>query len=263
MLSNDRKIDYNKFINSAIGTFIAEIVTQPVCITRTRLINTNNYIVDGKIVNGITTKIIKQLYLDQGILGFYRASTPAVLSQMLSTSLKYGIYSNLHTESFFEKIRNGILSGIFVVTVTNPIDVVKVNMQMGVVGIINQPFSFFYRGYDHALYKAIIGGALYFPLKEKLQEFTGNNVIASISSAIIAVTICQPIDWAKTRLMNGKTITTTCHHFSNGNVTNRIKIFLNNLRISYTGYTLCLARIVPSFTITMVVSDYLNGMKKF
>lgn len=236
-------MDYSKFYNSAMATGVAEIATQPICLVRTRLINNNKINISS---------IIKEIYHEQGILGFYRASLPAVASQMLSTSLKYGIYSNILADTFLDKIRNGILGGILVVTITNPIDVIKVNIQMGNFKLLNHPFSFFYRGYSQALYKAILGGAIYFPFKDKLQEITNNNVLASIGSAFTAITLCQPIDWAKTRLMNGNLIL-TLSDFRKGNL-------INTLKSVYTGYTLNLARVVPHFTITMVISDYLNEL---
>lgn len=249
-----RKIKYVNFFTSAISTCLAEILTQPICLVRTRLINSPLYsTVKDRI---LTTSIVKELYKTDGILGFFKASPPAVLSQMISSSLKYGIYSNNHTDVFSQKVLNGMLGGILVCTITNPIDVIRVKAQMldtkisfNSLGsnfkfLMSNPISFYYQGYAPALWKATTGGAIYFPLKDYLTSKTDNNVIASMLSAIIATTICQPADWLKTRLMSGE------------------KFKLSQMKYSYKGYTLNLIRIVPHFTITMCIYDHLNTLVK-
>lgn len=61
----------------------------------------------------------------------------------------------------------GSLTGVFVATINNLIDVIRVNYQMG---NFKFPYSlsFFYRGYSKSLIKGCLGGVLYFPLNDFL-----------------------------------------------------------------------------------------------
>lgn len=112
---------------------------------------------------------------------------------------------------------------------------------MGMKDLLFKPLRFYYNGYSTSLFKSITGGAIYFPLKDLLQRETGNNIIASIGSAFIPITLCQPVDWLKTRLMNSQVVT------------------IKDLRHSYTGYGLNLCRIVPHFTIVICLVDHINA----
>lgn len=221
----------DSFINGAIGTALAELITSPICLIRTRQIN-------GAEKN--IGKIIINLYSDSGIKGFYSATLPAVLSQILSTSLKFGIYSNLKAENMKERILNGIFTGMIVSTITTPIEVIKVNIQTG--NILGKNLSFFYQGYKKSLTKSIIGGALYFPLNDFFGDMTGSKVLGAVLSSVTAVTITQPVDYLKTRQMVGNSI------------------IYNNFKKMYTGYGLNLFRIVPHFTIVMVTTDFLKSI---
>lgn len=225
----------DKFINSAISTSIAEIVTQPICLIRTRIINGNDKFL---------IEIIKNLYKDQGILGFFKASPPAVATQTISTALKYSIYNKFQRDKIYEKMFVGSCGGMFAATITNPLEVIKINIQMGIISILNKPLNFFYQGYKKSLFKSCIGGALFFPLNDLFKDQFKNQIISSGLSAFVAVTILQPIDYLKTREMFGKSFD------------------YKDLKIMYTGYGLNLMRVIPHFIIVMTMADYLQKMKK-
>ena len=86
--SKDNLVFYTKnydknAIYSSIGTGISEIVTLPICTIKTNFQNTNS-------ISIIST--IKDIYLREGFKSFYKASFPAIFSQIFSTSSKYVLY---------------------------------------------------------------------------------------------------------------------------------------------------------------------------
>lgn len=132
----------------------------PICTLKTVYQNTNS----DSIV-----KTAKNIYAKSGLSGFYKASVPAILSQMFSTSTKYTFYKKLedakipHTNS----VMNGLLSGILSSVFTHPIDVVKIHWQMndGVKkSIRTDGMRVFYRGYSKTLGKVSVDSSLFFPL---------------------------------------------------------------------------------------------------
>ena len=90
---------------SLVGTSIAEIATLPLCTIKTNYQNNMN--------NSIKT-VSKDIYNKYGIRGFYKASFPALGSQLLSSSTKYVFYHVLEDQKFqySNKFLNGCISGI-------------------------------------------------------------------------------------------------------------------------------------------------------
>src|ERR1700739_3665379 len=91
---------------SVIGSGIAEIITLPICTVKTNYQNSKNLSV---------WTIVKQTYRADGLLrGFWRASFPAVSSQILSSSLKWTIYKTMEEQQqiYSNKFVNGAISGM-------------------------------------------------------------------------------------------------------------------------------------------------------
>lgn len=69
------------FVKSAV----VEVSTQPICMILTHMINFQFKFIP----------LVKSIYKNNGIAGFYSALVPAVATQFLSTFMKYEVYSNL------------------------------------------------------------------------------------------------------------------------------------------------------------------------
>ena len=116
----------NKLFASASGTVIAEIITLPICTIKTVFQNNTNY----TIYNSINS-----IYRVNNIKGFFQASTPAILSQVLSTSTKYTIYEymkkhrKIENSDIMNNIINGMISGLFGSIIAHPFDVWKIQKQ--------------------------------------------------------------------------------------------------------------------------------------
>lgn len=222
------------FINSSLATTLAEIVTLPICTTKTNFQN-------GTYKNIRTT--ISSIYNSRGIKGFYKASFPSVSGQVLSTASKYTVYRKLNeinNSHWSMKYLNGILCGLSVSLITHPLDAIKVHMQMDTKELMKKfSLKFFYSGYKWSFIKTCISGPLFFPLCDFCKEETGSIFYGSMMASIIATTIMHPVDYFKTRGLYGNDI-----------------IF--GIKSWFRGLSLNLMRIVPHFIIVMTTIDYLN-----
>ena len=141
----------NNIINSMIATTIAELITLPICTIKTNHqnnINISKTHTDVIIHNCSEVKAlirifqykntsipifytIKNIYNNGGIKAFYKASFPAITSQVFSTSSKYFLYRYLDdiNYQYSNKILNGMISGIIKSFFTHPIDFLKIYWQ--------------------------------------------------------------------------------------------------------------------------------------
>jgi intracellular septation protein A len=224
-------------INSAVGTGVAELATLPICIVKTNYQNSK----------GTLREVIARLYAQGGIRAFYRASTPAIFSQIISTSSKYTFYRKLESlPAMKNKIVNGLIAGILSSLITHPIDFVKIHWQMragpaALDVITREGPRVMYRGYSKSFAKVCVSSAMFYPLYDYAREYSGNAAIAAFASAVISTAVMQPIDYLKTRHIYGK------------------KIYHVDPRIYYRGLSLNLARVVPHFMITMTIIDALSA----
>jgi hypothetical protein len=223
----------DRAINSAVATGVAEIITLPICTIKTVYQNT-----DSKSI----LQTVKHIYNTRGIPGFYKASVPAISSQIFSSSLKYVFYRKLEDENLphTNKFINGALSGAMASIFTHPIDVIKVHWQMGDTLPIHSP-KIFYRGYSKTITKATVSASLYFPLTDYFKTHTDNIAIASLCSAVISIMVTHPIDYLKTRHIYG------------------LSLFEGwNPITYYKGLSLNMARILPHFVIMMTGIDLME-----
>lgn len=219
------------------ATIVAEVATLPICTIKTLYQNT-------KSVNIFDTA--KTLYQKKGIIGFYNSSIPALLSQILSTGSKYVIYQKLNKDYNINKGLSGIGSGLLGSLVTHPFDTIKIHQQMGTSFLsafkeANYNPLMLWSGYSKTVLKYSVGGLCFLPIFEYCQKKV-NTPTAAFISAVASTTICQPFDYMKVRQIYG------------------LPIFNNNpMYISqyYKGLSLNLSRVVPHFTISMVIVDYL------
>jgi hypothetical protein len=229
----------NDLYASAAATLIAEVATLPICTTKTCYQTSNSSSI---------TQVIRQIYKENGIYGFYRASIPAITSQMISTSSKYVLYRQFDKK--MNRVSAGIFSGIISSLVTHPMDYFRIAMQTSNKWTTNVSNDFntigprvLYRGYSKSFSKVVVGSALFFPLTDFFRDTFNSIILSSFMSSIISTTIMHPIDYLKTRHIKGLPL-------YNG---------LNPLPY-YKGLSLNLMRIVPHFTITMSLIDYFSKL---
>lgn len=229
---------YNNIISSSIATCIAEIITLPICTIKTNYQNTSNISIYE------TCKSIHNL---SGFIGFYNSSFFALVSQILSTTIKYTLYQNFKGSKTgnLDKVISGLCAGICSSIITHPVDVLKIHYQMN-ASFLNEMEKYgikiFYRGYSKTLIKTSVGSACYFPMFDIFNKYMKNSTISAFMSAIVSTTILQPFDYMKTRHIYG------------------LKFSQQNY---FKGLGLNLMRIVPHFIIVMNIIDYINRKKIF
>lgn len=231
---------FDNLKNSAIATGIAEVLTLPICTIKTNYQNSSSTSIK------CTTQSI---YNKSGIKGFYKASFPAISSQIFSTTTKYVFYQWLNDQNYKynNKVTNGIAAGIMSSLMTHPIDMIKIYRQMNTnfkPEIKKYGPMVFYRGYSKTFGKILLSSALFFPLYDMYYEKTSNAIVSSFGSAVTSTLIMHPVDYLKTR------------HIYN------LPLYQGfNPKIYYKGLSLNLLRIVPHFMIVMTIIDYLKNNK--
>jgi hypothetical protein len=247
-------------IASSCATGIAEIATIPICAIKT------NYQTKPLEKLPSVKDVVKGIYTNKGIKGFYSASLPAMSSQIISTSGKYTLY-RFGTANNVPTVIAAIGSGIVVSLFTHPLDFIRVAVQRGdkifkgnshfsQLSLIEKSKNYqkhtlevkmFYRGYSKSLTKVIVGSSLYFPIydftkkninKRLLVDNSLTSLLSSMTSAIISTIILQPIDYIKVRNIAGLP-------WYQG---------LNPLKY-LRGSSLNLLRVVPHFMITMTLTE--------
>jgi hypothetical protein len=223
---------------SLIGTGFAEFATLPICTIKTNYQNSGSQSI---------SKTAKMIFQNSGIRGFYAASAPAIIGQMISTSSKYTMYRYLNGNPDYpikNRFLNGMTAGIMSSLMTHPLDVVKIHWQMKTP--ITPEFKkigpfLLYRGYSKTFAKIAISSSMFFPIYDNVKERVDNHIIASMTSGVISATIMHPVDYLKTRHMAG------------------LPLYQGfNPLIYYKGLTLNLMRIVPHFMITMSIIEFCN-----
>ncbi len=226
----------DSLIASITGTLCAEILTLPICTVKTVHQNSNNkYIKDT----------IKSIYHNYGYKGFINAYTPAIVSQIVSTSTKYSFYEIIKSYRKTEKSDlinnsiNGLAGGILGSLFSHPIDVWKNYLQRNQVFSFKN-FSLYYQGYSASIYKNAVLYSCLFPIYDYYRTKFDNLYMASMCTTVTVSFIIQPFDYYKTVKMAGAT---------NVKISNFTK-----------GFTLMLARSLPHFTITMYITEYIKNI---
>jgi hypothetical protein len=223
----------DNLFSSIIGTFVAEILTLPICTIKTVYQVNNNFTIKESI---------KHIYLQKGYKGFIQAYNPAIISQIISTSTKYTFYEIIkkyrktEKKDLFNNLINGLISGILGSLFSHPVDVWKNYLQR------NEKFQFtnyrlYYRGYSASMYKNAVLYSCLFPIYDYYKNNFNSIYIASMCTTLTVSLIIQPFDYYKT-------------------------ISMSNIKPVnfFRGYTLMVCRSIPHFTVTMFVTEYIKNL---
>ena len=266
MVSDSNKT-LNNIFSSAIGTFVAEIVTLPICTLKTVYQNNPTFTI---------LDTYKHIYYygqshnkNYSYRGFFQASSPAIISQIVSTSSKYSAYEfikNIRNTNIIEdntnivgekdnKIillnnsMNGIVGGLMGSIVTHPFDLWKNFVQRNesyihhlekhnknIKSLITNGL---YQGYTGSIAKNIVLYASLFPLLDYYQSLTPHFWLASLGTTLSVSLLIQPFDYYKVVKM--------------ANVEGKI------IKNPFRGFSLLLARSIPHLFITMSLTKFLHN----
>lgn len=234
---NDKK---NVLYCSALGTLVAEVITLPICTVKT--VYQNNKSFD-------TLETIKHIYKKNGYFGFFSASTPAIVSQVLSTSSKYTLYEKIkeyrktNKDDFTNNSLNGIASGLLGSLLTHPIDCWKNFSQRNenygkylksLTSVSDLVRYGLYKGYFGSIGKNVALYSCLFPLNDFYKSKVESTLISAHLTTITVGLIVQPFDYYKVVKMAG-----------------------NKPNNPYRGFGLMIARNIPHFAITIYITELL------
>jgi len=232
----------NNLLPAIIGTLIAEISTLPICTIKTVYQNNPKLNI---------SQTINFIWKNYGYKGFIQASTPAILSQIVSTSTKYTFYNKLknyrqtNSNDLISNSFNGMIGGIAGSIFSHPIDVWKNYMQRGdVFNWKSLNYKLYYQGYSASIYKNMALYASLFPIYDYYKSKFNSIYISSVLTTVTVSFIIQPFDYYKTIKMAG----------------NNLNFKKNKLNLSQLsrGFSLLLARSIPHFLITMLITEKLK-----
>ena len=155
-------------------------------------------------------EVIKTIYKLNGIKGFYKGATTQVLFVAPEKAIKFTTNDYMLKHVTDNKIAAGMCAGLSQVIVTNPMEILKIQMQMN---NINQHYTIFdavkriggikniYKGAGICAMRDIPFSGIYFPLYSNLTEkFQIDTYKSSLVSGMVAAFACTPFDVIKTRM---------------------------------------------------------------
>lgn len=234
--------DQNIIYSTIISSTVAELITLPISTVQT-IYQTDNINVK---------QIVKKLYVNHGIMGFYNSSIPAISSQIVSMTSKYYFYylvkkyRETQNNDIYNNIINGFIGGNIGGIISHPLDVIKYYKQKNLHFVQDLKIygpKLFFRGYTQTIIKnSLLYGILfpsydYIKISCNLKTYQATTIIPILTSLII-----HPFDLAKTRLSLNYPV-----------------ICGFNIKYYYKGYFLNISRTIPHFTINMMILEYLTG----
>ena len=249
------------FINGCIAGSIGALVVFPIDVTKTRMQNQNKTKV---ILYKNSWDCFGKLIRYEGFRGMYKGVVPQILGVSPEKAIK--LYTNKYVRENlpFSGISNEILAGCAggaaQVSVTNPLEIMKIQYQMNknktmvIREVWNKVGGFrgIYRGSSACFLRDIPFSGIYFPVYFTLKEKTGNNFISGTIAGIPAAFLVTPADVVKTRLQT---------NISNNNgLLDCFSTILKNEGITalYKGSMMRVIRSSPQFGITLWLYEKLN-----
>jgi solute carrier family 25 aspartate/glutamate transporter 12/13 len=213
-----------KLVAGAIAGILGGSITFPLDTIKTRL--QNNF--KGEY-NGIVD-VVKKTMAREGIKGFYKGLPAVMVGITPEKAIKLGV-NDFAQDMFRERLgkeelsipylaASGAIAGTCQVIATNPMEVVKIRMQMSAHGGASPAYgqvlrelglSGLYTGVAATLLRDVPFSLLYFGsygyLRQKLQDKDGNlsmanGFVSGLSAGVIASGSVTPADVIKTRLQS-------------------------------------------------------------
>lgn len=141
LVENENKKFMANFICGGIGASLTIVTNQPIDTIRTRLVTQG----EPRVYKGIMDAV-KKIYINEGIVGYYRGTVPNLMLIAPETAFKLGIYQFLNSLWNYAKLIdssertknisalqssiNGSLSGIIAKTIAYPFDLSKKRLQI-------------------------------------------------------------------------------------------------------------------------------------
>ena len=267
----------DNFVYGSIAGGIGAFGVLPIDITKTR--------VQSSTIKENPFNIIRQIYINNGIKGFYAGGISHVLFVAPEKAIKFTTNNYVLTLTD-NKIIAGMCAGLSQVIITNPMEILKIQSQMNISTGKNsntknpniknsniknsniknsniKKFTIFdaykqignfrglYKGVGLCALRDIPFSGIYFPLYGLLLANFTNTYISSLVAGSIAAFICTPMDVIKTRVQ---------YKLNNSiqEITREL-IQTNGFRGFFKGCMWRSLKSGPQFMITQSVYNFLNN----
>jgi hypothetical protein len=219
-----------RFMASAGGCVVAEVITLPVDVAKVRL-QTQVKLAGGALKYRNTLHAIGTVARKEGARALWKGLNPALLRQVSYTGLTLVMYKPIRdiisgegeSISFVQRILASGTSGGLAIMVTNPTDVIKTRMQTQTVGtprmapivrdiLAKEGVGGLFRGLAPNVARSVVGMACevgcYDQFKSMivdhgiLPDGTLSHFAASSAAGMVSAVFSTPVDVVKTRLMN-------------------------------------------------------------
>ncbi|XP_041994365.1 mitochondrial substrate carrier family protein ucpB-like isoform X3 [Salvia splendens] len=231
-------------------------------------------------------QISMQVVKSEGLRALYLGLTPALMRSVLYGGLRLGLYSKYVRELAFEshnvlmKIASGAFSGAVATALTNPVEVLKVRLQMrgtnsrGPIQELQkiaseEGMAALWKGLGPAMTRAAALTAsqlaTYDQSKQMLMKWTSLqegfylHLTASSIAGTVSTIMTAPIDMVKTRLMLQRQ-SQSAGSYKNGIHCAYQVLQTEGPRGLYKGGFSMFARLGPQTTITFIVCEQLRGL---
>lgn len=248
------KIAFSGLIAGSVGSFSV----YPIDVIKTRMQNQNS---NQNYKNG--WDCWKKSYQQGGIKSFYKGSSLQILGVGPEKAIKLFAYNNIikkNPDKLSSHIIGGLVAGTCQVIVTNPYEIIKINLQMNNKIDYKQFINVrkLYTGSSACFLRDIPFSGIYFPTywylkdKKKLNPF-----IAGTIAGAPAALLCTPADVVKTRMQ-------TIRKFNQGEKIKIIptvtQIYNNEGWVAFwKGSGWRVARSSPQFGVTLLVFEKINN----
>ncbi|EGZ22063.1 hypothetical protein PHYSODRAFT_251306 [Phytophthora sojae] len=232
------------------------IAVYPVDVVKTRMQNSR---VASSAVQTLTT-----IFRNEGVGSFYKGLGPQLCGTIPDKAVS--LATREFVKSFFDKpnefkasLTSAAVSGVMQSIVMNPVEVVKVRMQLDStlkpLGVIRElGLQGLYRGYSACLARDVMFASTYFTLYDMaktqlgVQDGTslGWSMVAASTAGIPAAFLSTPLDLLKTRMQSRDA---TVHGFMN---TYRQVTAQGGVGALFSGWGPRVSRIAPQFGIVLV-----------
>lgn len=221
----------SRFFGSAIGAAIAESVTLPTDVAKVRLqVQSNTGALKGVPYSGMVD-CLQRIAKEEGPRALWKGYTPALTRQVCYTSLSLvlyepvrNMYAGLGEEgappTFVQRLLAGGTAGAIAISVFNPTEVVKTQVQTSKEGVAlgevikrvmaRDGILGFWAGLKPNIARTFLVNAAelgtYDEAKTRISAYLGEGIASHVAASTVAgfssACVSTPADVVKTRLMN-------------------------------------------------------------
>ena len=210
------------FCLSGLSGSTGALCVYPIDLVKTRMQNQINHLQTSKQLYNNSLDCFLKIFRNEGLRGFFRGATPNIVGVFPEKAIKITINNCMNQllqdknkkVSFSSQLLAGGMAGMGQVIITNPMEIIKIQMQMqhitglnnkNVLSVIkNHGVRNLYKGASACFMRDIPFSLIYFPLYTAIKNnnkdcFANYLFSGTVSGAISAYTV-TPFDVVKTRL---------------------------------------------------------------